>query len=116
MLLKGMLTTHNDNSFFYSVTSDRRNTVVTEMQLWEISDYEDNCWKKLGPLLHITESRMSLIDEQCRSNRDKTMAVLMFWKHWEGHNATAGRLADVMEKVGREDIAEILLSECKELI
>ena len=40
----------------------------------------------------------------------------MFWKHWEGHNATAGRLADVMEKFGREDIAEILLSECKELI
>ena len=111
MVLKGMLTTHNDNSFFYSVTSDRRNTVVTEMQLWEISDYVGNFWKKLGPLLRITASRMSLIDEEYRSNRDKAMAVLMFWKHWEGHNATVGRLADVMEKVGGDNIAEILLSE-----
>ena len=81
------------------------------MQLWEISDYVGNLWKKLGPLLCITASRMSLIDEQYRSNRDKAMAVLMFWKHWEGHNATVGRLADVMEKVGRHNCAKILLSE-----
>ena len=81
------------------------------MQLWEISDYVGNSWKKLGPLLHITESRMSFIGEQYKSNRDKAMDVLKFWKILEGHNATVGRLAHVMEKVGREDIAEILLCE-----
>ena len=81
------------------------------MQLWKISDYVGNFWKKLGPLLCITASRMSLIDEQYRSNGGKAMAVLMFWKHCEGHNATVGRLADVMAKVGRDIIAEILLSE-----
>lgn len=42
-------------------------------------------------------------------NKDRAMAILMKWKQREGHNATVGRLADVFEKVGRKDIAEILL-------
>lgn len=42
-------------------------------------------------------------------NKDRAMAILMKWKKREWHNATVGRLADVFEKVGRKDIAEILL-------
>lgn len=42
-------------------------------------------------------------------NKDRAMATLVKWKQREGHNATVGRLADVFEKVGRKDIAEILL-------
>ena len=37
------------------------------------------------------------------------MVTLVKWKQREGRNATVGRLADVFEKVGRKDIAEILL-------
>lgn len=39
------------------------------------------------------------------------MDVLKSWKFLEGNNASVGRLADVMEKLGREDVAEMLLSE-----
>ena len=111
MLLKGMLTIHiNDISFFfYSVTSDPRNTVVSEMQLWELSRYVGNCWKSMGLLLFIAASKMLQINYNYSRNRDRAMALLIMWKQREGLDATVGRLADVLEKVGRKDIAEILL-------
>ena len=54
---------------------------------------------------------MQNISEESRRNRDKAFAILIGWKRQEGRNATVGKLADVLEKVGRKDIAERLLSE-----
>lgn len=36
---------------------------------------------------------------------------MIAWKHGKGRDATVGELADVLEKVGRKDIAEKLLGE-----
>ena len=54
---------------------------------------------------------MQNISEESRRNRDKAFAILIGWKQQEGRNATVGKLADVLEKVGRKDIAERLLGE-----
>ena len=48
-----------------------------------------------------------------RGNREKARAILIVWKRKEGSNATVGKLADVLEKEGRKDIAEKLLGELK---
>ena len=48
-----------------------------------------------------------------RGNREKARAILIVWKWKEGSNATVGKLADVLEKEGRKDIAEKLLGELK---
>lgn len=86
-----------------------RDTVVTVMQLLEISDDVGNCWSEVGLLLHIPASVILHIDEEHRRNKDKAKAILFVWKWQEGLSATVGRLADVLEKVGRKDTAEILL-------
>ena len=86
-----------------------RETVVTVMQLWEISNDVGNCWSEVGPLLGIPTSIIYNINEEWRRNRDKANAILNKWKQKEGHNATVGKLADVLDKVGRKDIAEVLL-------
>lgn len=79
------------------------------MQLWEISDDVGNCWSEVGLLLHIPALVILHIDAEHRRNKDKAKAILFRWKWQEGLSATVGRLADVLEKVGRKDIAEILL-------
>ena len=86
-----------------------RDTVVRVMQLWEISDDVGNCWSEVGLLLHIPALVILHIDAEYRRNKDKARAILFRWKWREGLSATVGRLADVLEKVGRKDIAEILL-------
>ena len=88
------------------MTSD---PIVTVTQLQEISDDVGNCWSEVVPLLCIPELFISSVQKKYRMNKDRAMAILMKWKQREGHNATVGRLADVFEKVGRKDIAEILL-------
>ena len=79
------------------------------MQLQEISDDVGNCWSEVAPLLCIPALFISAVQKKYRTNKDRAMAILMKWERREGHNATVGRLADVFEKVGRKDIAEILL-------
>ena len=88
------------------MTSD---PIVTVTQLQEISDDVGNCWSELLPLLRIPELFIFPVQKKYGMNRDRAMATLMKWKQREGHNATVGRLADVFEKVGRKNIAEILL-------
>ena len=96
--------------FFYSVTPGPRNTVVTFMQLWEIIDDVGNSLHEVGLLPGIPLSKIYFIDEEFIRNSDKAMTILIEWKQQEGRNATVGRLADVLEKVGRKDIAELLLT------
>lgn len=113
MFLKGKLTSANLICFnyhhYYSATSDPRNAVPTEIQLSEICEDVGNCWSEVGPLLGIPTSIIHNINEEWRGNRDKANAILNKWKQKEGHNATVGKLADVLDKVGRKDIAEVLL-------
>ena len=90
------------------MTPHPRNTVVTLIKLWEISGEVGDCWSEVGLLLCIPASEIYAIDETRWRNIHKAMAILSRWKKQEGCNATVGRLADVLEKVGRKDIAEML--------
>ena len=78
------------------------------MQVWQISDEVGSCWREMGLLLGIPRSTIYIIDEEYFRNSYKAMTILLVWKQQEGRNATVGRLADVLENVGRKDIAELL--------
>lgn len=88
-----------------------RKSVVTEMQLSDISDDVGTCWRELGPKLRIAASKIRNLDEEYRCNRDKANTLLIIWKEQEGSGALAGHLADALESIGRKSIAEKLLGE-----
>lgn len=86
-----------------------RTTVVTELQLADISDDVGTCWRELGPKLEIAASKIQNLDEEYKYNRDKANALLIMWKQKEASRAIAGILADALESIGRKSIAEKLL-------
>lgn len=86
-----------------------RKSVVTELQLAEISDDVGTCWRELGPKLDIAACKIQNLDEEYKLNRDKANALLLIWKQKEGNCALAGILADALERIGRKSIAEKLL-------
>lgn len=88
-----------------------RNSLVTELQLAEISDDVGTCWRELGPILDIAASKIQNLDEEYKFNRDKANALLLIWKWKEGSRAMAGVLADALKSIGRKSIAEKLLGE-----
>jgi len=90
---------------------DPRKSLVTEMQLSDISDDVGTCWRELGPKLSIAASKIHNLDEECKYNRDKANALLIIWKEQLGSGALAGHLADALESIGRKSIAEKLLGE-----
>lgn len=83
------------------------------MQLNDISEEVGNCWYNVGLSLGISAAKLENIDVEKKANREKALAMLIKWKWKEGRNATVGKLADVLEKVERKDIAEKLLGELK---
>ena len=87
------------------------NEVVTDSQIADISDEVGTCWRQLGPRLKIAGPKIHNIDEENGCNWSKANALLIVWKHKEGKNATVGRLANVLEKIGRRSIAEKLLGK-----
>jgi len=92
-------------------TIDPRKSIVTEMQLSDISDDVGTCWRELGPKLEIAASKIHNLDEDYSYNRDKANALLIKWKEQVGSGALAGHLADALESIGRKSIAEKLLGE-----
>ena len=91
--------------------NDPRTSVVTELQLSDISDDLGTCWRELGPKLDISAAKIQILDEDYRCNRDKANALLLMWKQKEGSSALAGRLADALVSIGKKCIAEKLLSK-----
>ena len=91
--------------------NDPRTSVVTELQLSEISDDVGTCWRELGPKLDFPAAKIQNLDDDYRCNRDKANALLLMWKHKEGSSALAGRLADALVSIGKKRIAEKLLGK-----
>ena len=89
--------------------NDPETSVVTELQLSEISDDVGTCWHELGPKLVIPAAKIQNLDHDYDRNRDKANALLLMWKQKEGSSAIAGRLADALVSIGKKCIAEILL-------
>lgn len=90
-------------------TIDPRKSVVTELQLSDISDDVGTCWRELGPKLKVAASKIRNLDEEYNHNRDKANSLLIIWKEQVGSGALAGHLADSLERIGRKSIAEKLL-------
>ena len=91
--------------------NDPETSVVTELQLSEISDEVGTCWRELGPKLDIPAAKIQNLDDDYRCNRDKANALLLMWKQREGSSAIAGRLADALVSIGKKCIAEMLLGK-----
>ncbi|CAH3041114.1 unnamed protein product, partial [Pocillopora meandrina] len=89
--------------------NEPRTSVVTELQLSDISDDVGNCWRELGPKLDISAAKIQNLDDDYRCNRGKANALLLMWKQKEGNSAVAGRLADALVSIGKKCIAEMLL-------
>lgn len=99
---------------FFSISEETvnpRQSVVTELQLSDISDDVGTCWRELGPKLNIPTAKIRNLDEEYKSNRDKANALLTIWKEQEGSGALTGVLANALESIGRKSIAEKLLGE-----
>ena len=90
---------------------DPRTSVVTELQLSDISDDVGTCWRELGRKLNISAAVVRNLDKDYLSNREKANALLLMWKQREGRSAAAGRLADALLSIGRKSIAENLVGE-----
>ena len=90
---------------------DPRTSVVTELQLLDISDDIGTCWCELGPRLDISLAEVQILDEEYLCNREKANALLLMWKQREGRSAVAGRLVDALLSIERKSIAEKLLGE-----
>ncbi|XP_022791691.1 uncharacterized protein LOC111330948 isoform X2 [Stylophora pistillata] len=88
---------------------DPRTSVVTELQLSDISDDVGTCWRELGPKLDIPAAKIQNLDDDYRCARDKANALLLIWKQKEGSSAVAERLAYALESIGKKCIAEKLL-------
>ena len=91
--------------------NDPRTSVVTELQLSEISDDVGTCWRELGPKLDIPAAKIQNLDEDYRCTRDKANILLLMWQQKEGSSALAGRLADALVSIGKKRIAEKLLGK-----
>ena len=91
--------------------NDPETSVVTELQLSEISDDVGTCWRELGPKLGIPAAKIQNLDDDYDRNRDKANTLLLAWKQKEGSSAIAGRLADALVSIGKKYIAEILLGK-----
>ncbi|XP_022777434.1 uncharacterized protein LOC111318831 [Stylophora pistillata] len=91
------------------VIIDQRTSVVSEVQLSDISDDVGTCWRELGPKLDISAAKIQNLDDDYRCNRDKANALLLMWKQKEGSSAVAERLVDALESIGKKCIAEKLL-------
>lgn len=81
---------------------------VTIEQLLPLKEEIGNCWMDLGFALDLSEARVSNIRDDCNSNKERGYAVLMAWMEQHGKNATMGRLAVVLDGIGRKDIVDSL--------
>ena len=85
--------------------------MVTQLQLFDISDDVGTCWRELGLELDISRAEVRNLDRENLCNRAKANALLLIWKEREGRSAVAGRLTDALLGIGRKDIVEKLLGE-----
>ena len=86
-------------------------SLVTELQLSDISDDVGTCWRELGPKLDIPAAKIQNLDNDYYCSRDKANALLLLWKQKEGRNALVGCLADALVTIGKKCIAEKLLGK-----
>ena len=90
--------------------AERRNQVVTEQHISRISNEVGTCWRKLAPELGISAVACELIEEDYRGSAEKATQLLIQWMRLESSNATVGRLADALVKIGKKLFAEKLLA------
>ncbi|KAL9967513.1 hypothetical protein ACROYT_G025757 [Oculina patagonica] len=86
------------------------NLRLTSKHIKEIKDDVGMCWLDLGIELGIEpEAKIHALERDCRISRDRAHKVLQMWKDQKASDATVGRLASALTKIGHKGIAEKLL-------
>ena len=70
-----------------------------------------NNWRELARQLKFTQAVIGTIKSDCGSSTNECcIAVIVRWINQEGEDATVGRLAEALIKIGLKTVAEKLLS------
>ncbi|XP_078378485.1 THO complex subunit 1-like [Oculina patagonica] len=86
------------------------NLRLTSKHIKEIKDDVGMCWLDLGIELEIEpEAKIHALERDCNFSRDRAHKVLQMWKDQKASDATVGRLASALTKIGHKGIAEKLL-------
>ena len=85
------------------------NKVPTELQLLPIIEDLGDRWHELGMALNLKRAQVCNIDDEYTHNREKARTVLWAWLEHKGWDATIGRLAVAMVKIGKQRTAQTFL-------
>ncbi|KAJ7363162.1 hypothetical protein OS493_011440 [Desmophyllum pertusum] len=85
--------------------------VANLQQLLPIMEDLGDRWLQLGIALNLKTGTVRNIREEYGSTSERTHAVLWTWMEQKGRDATIGRLAVAMDKIGKKSTAETLLEQ-----
>ncbi|XP_028415846.1 uncharacterized protein LOC114539418 [Dendronephthya gigantea] len=86
---------------------------VDECCITNVSNKLGNNWKDLGRELSVEESKMDNISEENHEQKERGIKVILSWKNHLGSSAVVSLLASALKKISRKDLAEQLVSHCK---
>lgn len=86
-----------------------RKEQLTSQHILKIKDDVGTCWRDLGIALGIDTAKVHNIEHDCRDLREMAHRVLDIWIEKKGSDATVGRLACALIKIGHKRIADKLL-------
>ncbi|XP_046845341.1 uncharacterized protein LOC124439158 [Xenia sp. Carnegie-2017] len=85
-----------------------RSDVPKDDLLFEIADKTSSLWKEFGRMLHVPEEKLSSVNMEQNRMVEKAFQMLLLWKRGNGRNATVKTLLNVLNEIGRQDVAEYL--------
>jgi len=75
----------------------------------KIKEDVGNCWCDLGISLGIETAKLRNIEQDKSESRERAHQVLQVWRDQKGREATVGRLALALDRIGHKKIAEKVL-------
>ena len=82
---------------------------LTAQHILNIKDDVGTCWHDLGIALGIEPAKVRNIEQDYTKNRERAHHVLEKWIDQNGREATVGRLACALNRIGHKKIADKLL-------
>lgn len=86
-----------------------RKELLTEDLILKIKDDVGACWYDLGIQLGIERTKVANLEQDYRKVRERANQVLVIWREENVREATVGRLACALIKIGHRRIADKLL-------
>ena len=74
-----------------------------------------NDYRRAGRLLGVPDNHIEIIKEEARGDtKECAFQTLKKWKQLKGKAATTQRLREVLNRIGRKDLAEKIIVCCQE--